>query len=97
MRIWKQQSPTLITIYQKQPQNMEYFNCLGSIITMMKDVYVKLNRGLSWQRLHSTRSFFHQKIGLKYKKDTSEMLHWEYNSVWCLNLDTLESGSEIPW
>jgi len=33
MRIWKQQSPTQITIYHKQPQNMEYFNCLGRIIT----------------------------------------------------------------
>jgi hypothetical protein len=33
MRILKQQSATQFTIYQKQPQNMEYFNCLGSIIT----------------------------------------------------------------
>jgi hypothetical protein len=32
MRIWKQQSLTQITIYKKQPQNVEYFKCSGSTI-----------------------------------------------------------------
>jgi len=41
--------------------------------------------------------FFHQKIGLKCKKDTNKMLHWEYNFVWCWNFDTTESRSEIAW
>jgi hypothetical protein len=26
---------------------------------------------------------FHQAIGLKFKEETSEMLHLEYNFVWC--------------
>jgi len=57
----------------------------------MQDVHVKLNPGLPWQKHHSTRSFFHQKIGLKCKKDTSRMVQWEYNNVRWWNLDPLES------
>jgi hypothetical protein len=33
MRISKQPSPTQIMILQKQPENVEYFSCLGSLKT----------------------------------------------------------------
>jgi len=47
MRISRKPSPIHIMIYQKPLQNVEYFNYLGSIITMMQDVKVKLNPRLS--------------------------------------------------
>jgi hypothetical protein len=46
MKISRKPSPIHIMIDQKPLQNVEYFNCLGSMITMMQDVQVKLNPGL---------------------------------------------------
>ena len=36
----------------------------------------------------------HQQIGLKFKKETSEVLHLERSTLWCRDLDTSESRSE---
>jgi len=61
----------------------------------MQDVHVKLNPGLPWQKQHSTRKrLFSQQIGLKFKEETSKMLHLEYSFVWCWNFNTMESRSE---
>ena len=69
---------------------------------MMQDVHVNLNPGLPWQKLHSTRSFFHQRIGLKCKKDTSKVLHWKYTlrgaETWTLwKVDQKYLGSSEMW
>ena len=48
-------APTKIMIDQKKLENVESFKYLGSILTMMEDVLVKLNVGLLWLKLHSTR------------------------------------------
>jgi hypothetical protein len=49
---------------------------------MMQDVHVKLNPGLSWQKQHSTRRrLFHQQIGLKFKGETSKVLHLKHGFV----------------
>ena len=45
----------------------------------------------------SKKKIFHQQTGLKFKEETSKMLHLGNNFVWCWKLDTWESGSEIPW
>jgi hypothetical protein len=38
-----------------------------------------------------------QQNGLKkFKDETCEVLHLEHNFVWCWNLDTSKSRSEIP-
>jgi hypothetical protein len=51
---------------------------------MMEGVLVKLNPGLPWQKLNLTRRrIFLPAIGLKFEKETSEMLHLEHGSVWC--------------
>ena len=42
------------------------------------------------------KTLFHQQIGLQFKAESSEVLHLEHNIVWCWNLDTTESRSEIP-
>jgi hypothetical protein len=47
----------------------------------MQDVHVKLNPEFVWQEQHSSRRHFLQKIGLKFKKETSEMLRFEHSFV----------------
>ena len=42
------------------------------------------------------KNSFHKSIGLAFKEETSNVLHLEYSTVWCRNLDTSESRSEIP-
>ena len=34
--------------------------------------------------------------GLTFKEETSKVLHLEHSTVWCSNLDTSESRSELP-
>jgi len=56
----------------------------------------------NFQDCHSKSSIqqedsFHEQIGLKIKEDTSTVLHSAHSFVWCWNLDTSESRSEIPW
>jgi hypothetical protein len=55
VRISGQPCPIKIIIDQKQLKNVEYFNYLGSMITMMQGVHVTLNPELPWQNQHSTR------------------------------------------
>jgi len=38
----------------------------------------------------------HHQTGLKFKEESSKVLHLEYNFVWCWNLDASESRSDIP-
>jgi hypothetical protein len=63
----------------------------------MEGVLVKLNRGLSWQKLHSTtRRTFTSKLDLKFEKESNEMLYLEHGFVWCRNLDASGSRSKTP-
>ena len=39
---------------------------------------------------------FYQQIGLKFEEETNKVLHLERGFVWCCNLDTSGSRSEIP-
>jgi len=55
MRISRQPFPIQITIDHKQPENMQYFNSLGSVITNDEKTHTKLNPGLPGQKQHSTR------------------------------------------
>ena len=43
MRISRQSSPVTIMIDQKQLENVDCFEYLGSMLTVMEDVRVKLN------------------------------------------------------
>jgi hypothetical protein len=58
MRISGQPSPIKIMIDQKQLENVEYFNYLGSMITNDARFTLKLNPELPWQKQHSTRRKF---------------------------------------
>jgi hypothetical protein len=60
----------------------------------MRDVHVKLIQDYCGKRSIS-KDFFDQQIGLKFKEGTSKVLHLERSFVWCWNLGTSESRSEI--
>jgi hypothetical protein len=36
-----------------------------------------------------------QQTGLKCKKETSEVLHLEHSFIWCWNMDSSQSRSEV--
>ena len=67
MRISRQPFPVKIVMDQKQVQNVEFFKYLGSVLTMMEYVLVKLNVELLWLKLHSTRI------------DLFLLAHWTWN------------------
>jgi hypothetical protein len=49
-----------------------------------------------WQNKHSARTrYIHQQIGFQFKEKTSKILHLERSVLWCWNLNTLRSRSEI--
>jgi hypothetical protein len=50
----------------------------------MQDVHVKLNPGLPKQETAFNREkTFHQQNGLKFKEETTEVVHFEHSFVWC--------------
>jgi hypothetical protein len=55
MRISRQPFPVKFMIDQKQLENVESFKYLGSSLTNDGRFIVKLNVGLLWLKLHSTR------------------------------------------
>jgi hypothetical protein len=59
IRIIRQPPPMLIMIDQKQPEDVRYFNYLGSMITNdARCLHMKLNPGLVLKKQHSTRTLF---------------------------------------
>jgi len=49
---------------------------------MMHDVHMKLNPGIPWQSsFQEEEGSFYQHIGLKFKEETSEVLHLGYSFV----------------
>jgi len=56
----------------------------------MQDLHVKLKPKLPRQKQNSLS------IGLSFKEETSEVLDFGHGFVCCWNLDTKESGLEIP-
>jgi hypothetical protein len=91
MIISGQPSTSQIIIDHKQLEDVEYSNCLGSMIT--NDARCTLE--LKIHHLHNKSStqqeedFSHQQIGLTFDEQTSKVLHFEH-------LDTSKSRSEVP-
>ena len=64
---------------------------------MIHNVHVTLSPGLHGKRsIEQVGGSSHQRIGLKFKEETSEMLDWERRNIWCWSLDTSGSRSEVP-
>ena len=63
---------------------------------MTQDVQVKLNPGLPGRiSVLQEEGSLHQQTGLKFKEETGKLLHMEHSFVWCCNLYTAESRSEM--
>jgi hypothetical protein len=84
MEISRQPSPTKIMIDQKQLKNVEYFNYLGSMITndARYTREIKSRIAMAKAAFNKKESFFLQ-TGLKFKEETSKVLHLEHSFVWC--------------
>jgi hypothetical protein len=52
IKISRQPSAVYVMIFQKQLENLEYFNYIGSMITNGARCTVKLNPELPWQKQH---------------------------------------------
>jgi len=62
---------------------------------MIHDLRMNLNPTLPQQKQHSTKRPFDQKLGIKFKEETSKVVHLDHSFVWCGNLDSFESKSEL--
>jgi hypothetical protein len=84
MRISRQLFPMWIMVDQKQPEDVEYFTYLGSMITndARCTCEIKSRIAMTKAAFHKKKTF-HQQIGLKYKEETSKMPHLEYIFICC--------------
>jgi hypothetical protein len=62
-------------IDQKQPENKEYFNYLGSMVTNDARCTSAIKSRIAMAKAAFNKKTFHQQTGLKFKEETSEMLH----------------------
>jgi hypothetical protein len=82
MRISRQPTPLQIKIDKKPAENVEEFNCLGSMITNDASVHEKLRTGLPWQQQQSTGrrlsssepSFFVRGVCILSSKELTNLL-----------------------
>jgi hypothetical protein len=74
-----------IIIDQKQVENVEYFNYLGSMITSDARCTreIKSRIAMAKSSIQQEEEYFHQQTGLKYKEETSKVLHLEHSFLWC--------------
>jgi hypothetical protein len=79
MRISRQPSPVHIIIDQKQPENVEYLEYLGSMITNDVRRTREFKFRIAIQKQHSIISS--PAIGLLLKEETYEVLHLEHSFV----------------
>jgi hypothetical protein len=95
IRISREPSSLQIMTDQKQAENVEYFNCLGSMITNDARCTreVKSMIVMAKAAFNIKNALFTRKLELHLQ---SEVLHLKHSFVWYRNLDTSESRSEIP-
>ena len=76
-------SPIQIMIDQKQPENVEYFNYLSSVINYASCTRDIQSRTAVAKAAFNKKKTFHQQIVLKFKEETSKMVHLGHSFVWC--------------
>jgi hypothetical protein len=83
-RISRQQSLVHIMTDQKQLENLEYFNYLGSIITNYARCTGEIKSIIVMEKVAlSMKENLYKQIGVKVKEETSELLHSEHSFLWC--------------
>jgi len=71
-------------IDKKQLENVEYFNHLGRVINDARRTReIKSRITVSKIACKQGENSFHQQIGLKFKKETSNALPLQHSLVWC--------------
>jgi hypothetical protein len=83
MRISSQPSPMKIMIVQKQWENVEYYNYLGSMITYdaMCTREIKSRIAMAIAAFNKKKNLFTSKLDLNLLKKL--VLHLEHSFVWC--------------
>jgi hypothetical protein len=68
-----------MTVDQKQLENMNYFNYLGSLITCNADCTREITQRIVMAKaaVNQKKIFFYRKIGLKHKEETNKMPYSE--------------------
>ena len=83
MGVSRQPSPAQIMIDHKHPENVEYFNYFGGMITndarFAREIISMIVMG---KATFNKKKSLHQQTGLEYKENTSKVLHWEYSLLW---------------
>jgi hypothetical protein len=83
-KISRQPYSIKVKIDQKQLENVEYFNYLGSMITNDARCTREIKSRIAMAKAAlNKKKTFHQKSGLKFKEETSKVLHLERSFVWC--------------
>ena len=74
-----------IMIYQKQMENVEYFNSLGSMIRNDAKCTGGIKCGIAMVRtaLNVRKNLFTSKLVLKFEEGIVKVLHLKYSFVWC--------------
>jgi hypothetical protein len=80
-----------------QPENLEYFNYFDSMIAngarCTRDIKSRIV--MAKVAFNKKEDSFQHNTGLTLKESTSRKLYLEHNFIWCSNLDTSDSRSEI--
>jgi len=84
MRISRQPSPVTIMIDQKQLENVECFEYLGSMLTNDGRCTCEIKcRTAMTKAAFNKKKTFYQQIGIVFEEETSKMLCLERGFVWC--------------
>ena len=68
---------------QKQPENEEYLNYLGSMIRNDARRTWEIKSRIVMATVAFDKNSFYKSIGLAFKEETSKLLHLEYSTVRC--------------
>ena len=71
-------------VVQEQPEDVEYFNYFGSLLTNDARCTQEIKcRIVTVKATFSKKKTFHHQIGLTFEEETSEILYLERSSLWC--------------
>jgi hypothetical protein len=78
-------------------ENVEEFNCFGSMITNDARCTRKIKARIAMAKAaFNKKTLFTSKLDLELRKKLVKcLLHLEHSFVWCGNLDSSESRSEV--
>jgi hypothetical protein len=86
----KQTPPVQVMADEKELENVEYFNCLGDVITNDARHTGENKSRIAMEQAEFKKKNLYQQIKLKFKEETSEVLHLEHSFVWCWKLSRSE-------